>query len=479
MSKSLSRSIKVRPVPFNRFPICYRSAKMTTSTPILPCLDLSSISITRSSPPLHPFQSPVFHIPPAIQAHLETASTHLHNGETVAFPTETVYGLGASAFDRTALQRIYAIKNRPSDNPLIIHVSSLDMLERLLPPKEEYTISQLYMALISAFWPGPLTLLFPTPNPPPPPAPQTSGIRMPSHPLALALIHTADLPLSAPSANSSGRPSPTRAQHVYNDLNGAQGLGCILDGGDCGVGVESTVVNGLDWKQGGGGIVDVLRPGGLGVEEIARIVEEVDGQAGLTQILVHGKPWHRNAQASSSKQQSPTSSINQQALPSAPGLKYRHYSPRIPVFLLLPSNIFPRPSTLATSDPTSPRDVLARLSHRLQHSGDTKPPHLGLLHYDNSPLSSHLLKGSVGDTQLKPISLGVNAETAAQRLFSSMLALESASVDAILIEGCSDDGLGLAVMERVGKAVGGGGAVGGLGDGVEASGESGRFWVEV
>ena len=464
---------------------------MSGQTHILPCRDFSAISITPSPSPSHPLQDRTFSIPSSILPHLHTAAQHLQSGRAVAFPTETVYGLGASALDPEAVKKIYTIKNRPSDNPLIIHVSSLDMLQRLLPPHSAYTISKLCLALISAFWPGPLTLLFPSPDPPPLPAPQTNAIRMPAHPLALALIHHANLPLSAPSANCSGRPSPTQAQHVFSDLNGAEGLSCILDGGDCGVGVESTVVDALGWREGGGGSVNVLRPGGLGVEEIERVVREVDGDEAATTILVHGNPWRRHAEASSSSH--PAADSTKIDLPPAtPGMKYRHYSPRIPVYLLLPSNTFPRPSGLATGTDSSPQHILEQLKLRVKRNG--KRPRFGLLHYEDSPLSRHLLNAEC-DFDLLPISLGLTAASAAQRLFSGMLCLEglattdlspsprgdsSTSVDAILIEGCSGEGLGLAVMERVGKAVGGGGSIGGLGTGqVEPGGESGRFWVEV
>ncbi|WWD16100.1 Sua5/YciO/YrdC/YwlC family tRNA threonylcarbamoyl adenosine modification protein [Kwoniella shandongensis] len=472
---------------------------MSTNTPILRCTDFSSITVTPSSSSSHPLDSPSFSVPPSILTHLETASQHLHLHRTVAVPTETVYGLAASSLDPEAVQAIYRIKNRPSDNPLIIHVSSLDMLRRLLPPS--YTLSPLYLALITAFWPGPLSLLFPSPNPPPPPAPQTNAIRMPAHPLALALINHSNLPLSAPSANSSGRPSPTRAEHVFNDLNGADGLGCILDGGDCGVGVESTVVNGLGWKEGGGGEVDILRPGGLGVEEIARIVEQVDGQAGKTAILVHGKIWQRGGPSVSTNP--PTSNGHSLAEsgkpkaatnlpPSTPGMKYRHYSPRVPVFLLEPSNVFSRPAAISDEAESSAQAVLRQIAQRVPLSKGKSRRRIGLLHFDNSPLRQQI-SSSINEAgiEIVPVSLGDSAATAAQRLFAGMLTLERVSssqrehveggVDAIMIEGCSDDGLGLAVMERVGKAVGGGGRSGDLANGESKGGIEGgnRFWVDV
>ncbi len=462
------------------------SPNMSAQTPVLPCLEHSSITITPSLSPSHPLRHPAFTIPNPLLAHLEIASQHLHSSRTVAFATETVYGLGASALDPDAIKKIYLIKNRPADNPLIIHVSSLDMLQRLLPSSDVYEISKIQLALITAFWPGPLTLLFPSPNPSQPPALQTNAIRMPAHLLALALIHHSNLPLSAPSANFSGRPSPTQARHVYNDLNGAEGLGCILDGGDCGVGVESTVVNALGWKAGGGGSVDILRPGGLGVEEIARVVQEVDGRGDVTEIQMHGKPWRRNVEASSSRA-THLSRTEPNLAPATPGLKYRHYSPRIPVYLLQPSNTFPRSSEIPSKTDSTPRAVLRKISADVQRNG--RNPTLGLLHYEDSPLSRRVL--DVSDLSIESISLGPTAESAAQRLFSGMLSLEgsakypangssSMGVDAILMEGCSDEGLGLAVMERIDKAVGGGGfgegANAGLAQGVDSER---RYWVDV
>lgn len=471
------------------------------STPVLPC-SAGSIEYHPTPSPAHPLQRPTFEVPPELRSHVETAAAHLKAGRTVAVPTETVYGLAANSLNPDAVNLIYKIKNRPSDNPLIIHVSSLDMLMTLLPA--DYTLSRLYMALISAFWPGPLTLLFPSPSPPPPPAPQTNAIRMPNHPLALALISHANLPLSAPSANSSGRPSPTRAKDVVNDLDGAEGLGCILDGGDCGVGVESTVVDALAWKEGGGGSVNVLRPGGLGVEAIQRVVDQVDGQEGMTEIRVHGKRWmgsqggingytsHHSVNGSIDKLGESSKSY-----PSTPGMKYRHYSPRIPVYLLLPSTSFPRPptspvterSSLATVvDEAAPSNDRYAISTVLRHLARRHPSRVkfGLLHYDSSPLFRAIQGIPEADRttwDIQHISLGADATSAARRLFSGLLDLEDRvqGVDAILVEGCTDDGLGLAVMERVGKAVGGSGLAGDVGvdEDLAQAGEAGRYWIQL
>src|SRR4051812_44230864 len=179
----------------------------TQPAPVLDCRSSLQdiVFVPSSGNDVHPLQCPTVSLPPLIRRNLDSAAEHLRQSRLVAFPTETVYGLGANTLSPLAVSRVYALKGRPSDNPLIVHVSSLDMLNRLLPTT--YRHSKLYSALIDAFWPGPLTLLFPNPNPPHLPAPQTLAIRIPSHPLARALIQHADLPVSAPSANSSGRPS--------------------------------------------------------------------------------------------------------------------------------------------------------------------------------------------------------------------------------------------------------------------------------
>ncbi|KAK4144939.1 Threonylcarbamoyl-AMP synthase, partial [Dichotomopilus funicola] len=201
----------------------------------------------------------------------------------VAFPTETVYGLGADATRSDAVRGIYTAKGRPSDNPLIVHVCDLDMLRGLVrpgwtrkttnpgtesgPEEEDDPIPAIYHPLIRAFWPGPLTILLPLPAPTITPTPTTNplapevtstlptfGARLPSSSLARTLIRLTSRPLAAPSANASTRPSPTTAQHVYDDLHGKIEL--VLDGGACEVGVESTVVDGLCVPP------VVLRPGG-------------------------------------------------------------------------------------------------------------------------------------------------------------------------------------------------------------------------
>ncbi|KAF1736203.1 Threonylcarbamoyl-AMP synthase [Beauveria bassiana] len=199
---------------------------------------------------------------------LAQAGVHLRDRDTpVAFPTETVYGLGADATRSAAVKGIYAAKGRPSDNPLIVHVCDLQMLRRLTGTDAAARdgLPERYGALIDRFWPGPLTILLPNAQPSRL-APEvtaglaTFGVRMPSSPLALSLIKLAGVPLAAPSANASTKPSPTAAHHVRHDLDGRIEL--ILDGGPSQVGVESTVVDGLCDPP------IVLRPGGISMEEL-------------------------------------------------------------------------------------------------------------------------------------------------------------------------------------------------------------------
>jgi L-threonylcarbamoyladenylate synthase len=249
-------------------------------------------------------------------APLREAAVHLRESNIpVGFPTETVYGLGADATRSDAVKGIYKAKGRPSDNPLIIHVCDLTMLRGLITPcwqangisKSADPIPAIYRPLIARFWPGPLTILLPNPQPSKL-APEvtaglpTFGARMPDSSLALSLIHLAGVPLAAPSANASTKPSPTTAEHVRYDLDGK--IEIILDGGACQVGVESTVVDGLCDPP------VVLRPGGVSIDRI----RECEGWAGVV------------------KGYKDQSEVGGKA-PRAPGMKYKHYSPKAKVVL--------------------------------------------------------------------------------------------------------------------------------------------------
>jgi L-threonylcarbamoyladenylate synthase len=357
---------------------------------------------------------------------LQAASHQLvHNLQPVAFPTETVYGLGALALNVSATSKIFSTKGRPADNPLIVHVSSFAMLQTLLP--QDYVLSDSYTALMKHFWPGALTLLFPsdpkiipsiiTANQP------TVAIRMPSHPVARALIAVANAPLAAPSANSSGKPSPTRAEHVLRDLEGKVGI--ILDGGACGVGLESTVVDGLHAD----GAIRVLRPGGITVEDIERVLRQEMGVS--PKVLVHRRDYRDEVM---------------EATPTTPGMKYRHYSPAVPVYLLY------------TASP--PPDGVQRLEAdeflaSLQDKGDGKRPvKVGILAPSDSPLGTCSLP--MDGLEWIRFSLGPTAEPSvtAHLLFDGLLTLERQGVDLILIEEVEEEREGLAVMNRVKKAAG-------------------------
>ncbi|ELU45821.1 YwlC protein [Rhizoctonia solani AG-1 IA] len=354
---------------------------------------------------------------------IKAAAEELLQGQVVVFPTETVYGLGASALDVTAVQRIFSAKGRPSDNPLIVHVSDLQMLYTLLP--SGFILPKTYERMIHAFWPGPLTLIFPA-DPAVVPPITTAGhptvaIRMPSHPIARALIATSQAPLAAPSANTSGSPSPTRAIHVERDLGARGKVGIILDGGPCDVGLESTVVDGL----GADGHLRILRPGGVTVEQIERVVGPE------TRVLVHQRDY-----ADKTLENAPTT----------PGMKYRHYSPGVPVVLLVPV----------------PQGEKSRMGEELQTvidsfmSGATSGPRkIGLLLLDDSPL-----RGAIGALDRPPThtfihhSLGSihQPAQAARNLFHGLITLEQDGADTIFVEAVDETKEGLAVMNRVRKA---------------------------
>ncbi|KAG6918949.1 hypothetical protein DXG01_010604 [Tephrocybe rancida] len=357
-------------------------------------------------------------------AALKTASHHLVNlSEPVAFPTETVYGLGAMALSTSASARIFTTKGRPADNPLIVHVSSFTMLHSLLP--DGYVMSKAYQVLIKHFWPGALTLLFPR-DPATVPTIITAGhptvaIRMPSHPVARALIAMANTPLAAPSANSSGKPSPTRAEHVLRDLDGK--ISVIIDGGACDVGLESTVVDGLQED----GKMRVLRPGGITVENIRRVLEEEMHDCGeIPDVLVHRRDY-----ADEGMEQAPTT----------PGMKYRHYAPSVPLTLLMTSS---RPPTSESTITASQLFQSLRTNRRLK---------VGMLAPTDSALWDLL---PTDGFEWSRCLLGPTSEPAicAHRLFDGLLTLEREGVDLMLIEEVEEDQEGLAVMNRVKKAAG-------------------------
>ena len=227
------------------------------------------------------------------QSAMERAGELIKKGGLVAFPTETVYGLGANALDAEASAKIYAAKGRPSDNPLIVHIADFSALEAIVQE-----IPETARRLAEAFWPGPLTMIFRKKEIVPYGTTgglDTVAVRMPNHPAALALIRAGGGYIAAPSANTSGRPSPTKASHVADDMNGK--IDAIIDGGDVGIGLESTIVD-LTEKE-----PVILRPGYINEEMLGKVI----GPVHLDPALLKEDPSLR---------------------PKAPGMKYRHYAPK-------------------------------------------------------------------------------------------------------------------------------------------------------
>lgn len=229
---------------------------------------------------------------------MKEAGALLKQGALVAFPTETVYGLGANALDSEAAAKIYAAKGRPSDNPLIVHIADMDAL-----PLITAEIPEAAKKLAAKFWPGPLTMVMRKSDVVPYGTTgglDTVAVRMPSHPIALEMIRHGGGYIAAPSANTSGRPSPTLASHVADDMNGIVPL--ILDGGAVGIGIESTIVDLTDE------IPTILRPGFITKEMLQEVVGEVQIDKGLD--------------------------ADSKTPPKAPGMKYRHYAPKAELMIV-------------------------------------------------------------------------------------------------------------------------------------------------
>jgi L-threonylcarbamoyladenylate synthase len=334
---------------------------------------------------------------------LKCAAEILKSGGLVAFPTETVYGLGANALDEKAVNGIFSAKGRPSDNPLIIHISKIDDLYRLTS-----AVSKTALQLIDAFWPGPLTLVMPKSTIIP--AVITAGldtvaIRMPAHPIALALINISGVPVAAPSANTSGKPSPTMASHVIEDLSGKIDL--IIDGGNADVGVESTVVDVTSFPP------TILRPGGITLSQISRVC----GDALLDPAL--------------SKQTS------NEYKPKSPGMKYRHYSPNAKVFIV-------------EGKLDNVCDKINIMAAELVVSGQK----VGILATDQT---AHIYNNILSDTSnIKVLSVGdrTKPDSIASQLFHLLREFDKLGVEIILAEAVDDEGIGLAVMNRLNKAAG-------------------------
>lgn len=317
----------------------------------------------------------------------------LRNGELVSIPTETVYGLGANGLDPEAMDKIYAAKGRPSDNPLILHVPNSESIKPLVTE-----VSSTAQALMDNFWPGPLTITLPKSDLVPDRA--TGGLprvalRCPDHDGCRVLLQRAGVPIAAPSANISGRPSPTTAQDVYNDMNGR--ISYILDAGPCTIGVESTVVEVHDDK------VIILRPGGITKAQLEAVVSNVEYDTAL---------------------------ISTETKPKAPGMKYAHYAPDAPM-------------TVVVGTPESVANTFNELSKGIEGPIGCLVSHeTYALIKDDSRFMCHCF-GHHGDA----LALGHD-------FYKSLLHFNGNHVTLILAEGVNDDGFGVAIMNRMEKASG-------------------------
>lgn len=369
---------------------------------------------------------------------IQEAAKLLASGGIVAFPTETVYGLGADARSTKAVEAVFTAKGRPADNPLIVHIAEHIQLAELVTE-----VHPMAAALMEAFWPGPLTLVLPLRagvlSPRVTAGLDTVGIRMPDHPVALDLIAKAGCPVAAPSANRSGRPSPTLADHVMEDLNGR--IDGILDGGPTGVGLESTVV-----QVQADGVVVVLRPGGITAEQLSRI----EGIVVINSDLAH-------TQSTSEQNIAPTSKIHFPQLesvlggtglfqmsdadhasalvPRSPGMKYTHYAPR---------------GTLSIVRGPSPQTVADWITTRLDEAVELGEI-VGLMTFDEHKRLYHDRPG-LCMVSMGPLS---SLDTVARFLYAGLRQFDEAGVTYILAEACPEVGLGTAVMNRLLKAAGG------------------------
>lgn len=330
---------------------------------------------------------------------MEHAANVIRQGGLVVFPTETVYGLGANAFDDKAVKKIFVAKGRPSDNPLIVHISKKGtgcsdneqkcMLDTLISdPKEKAK------PLMDAFWPGPLTIIFNksqivsdivTAGL------STVAVRMPSHPIASMLLELSGLPIVAPSANASGRPSPTCIEHVIEDLYGK--VDVIIDSGNVDIGIESTVLD-ISTQP-----AVILRPGAITFDQISSFIPDVQFKKDYSDLA---------------------------DIPKAPGMKYTHYSPKADVFVIQ-GDIY---------------DIVEKINEL--SNIDAK---VGILATkQTADMYQNGLIIVSGDRE--------NPHTIAANLFSAFRQFDSEGVDVIFAEGIEEEGIGVAIMNRMRKAAG-------------------------
>lgn len=318
------------------------------------------------------------------------AAALLKQGCVVGIPTETVYGLAADARNPEAVRQIFSAKGRPADNPLIVHIAKMESLETVaavIPPLAEKLAEQ--------FWPGSLTMILPKRNDIPEITSgrlDTVGIRMPSHPVAQALILLSDVPIAAPSANISGYPSPTTAQHVMRDMQGK--IAAVVDGGACSVGVESTVIA---FEGNGADTVRILRPGFVTKEMLEEVVPHVTLDPAIFHQLQEGQTVH------------------------SPGMKYQHYSPRAHVVLV-----------------EGAWNAFAALVKREKGSG----------------IYALVFDGEEASLSMPCLTYGSCGQEQAQQIFSKLRELDDMGAQKVFVRAPRPEGIGLAVYNRLIRAAG-------------------------
>lgn len=329
---------------------------------------------------------------------LAEAAAVLKSGGLVAFPTETVYGLGGNALDEDAARKIYAAKGRPSDNPLIAHISCAAELAPLVRE-----IPEAGRKLMEAFWPGPLTMIFPKSSKVPYGTTgglDTVAVRMPDDPVASRLIALAGVPVAAPSANTSGRPSPTTADHVWQDMNGR--IDMIIDGGPVGIGVESTIVDVSS------PVPSVLRPGAITME----MLREVLGEVAVDPAIL--------------------GPMKEDVKPKAPGMKYRHYAPKAELTLV---------------ETTGPVERMVEKVKELTHEKLVQGCQVGIICTDES-------RSCYAEGTVRSIGARESQESVAHNLYAVLREFDDLKVEYIFSESFSEDHLGQAIMNRLSKAAG-------------------------
>lgn len=328
---------------------------------------------------------------------LEEAGQVIRNGGLVLFPTETVYGLGANGLNSEAVKNIYVAKGRSSDNPLILHISDIEMLGKIAKD-----ISDVEFKLMNAFWPGPFTIILNKTDAVPSVVAgglDTVGVRMPSNEIAKNLIKYADVPIAAPSANISGRPSGTNVEDIDQELKDR--VDYIIDGGECQIGVESTVVRVID------GIPHILRPGKITAEEIKEIAGDV-----VIDKHILGKL-----------------DANEKVM--SPGMKYKHYAPNTKCVLVYNENI----------------EILRANICKIVGDCYTSNKVPLVMCLDEN---AEFLKNMYQNLQI--FNLGSSLDEMSKNIFTDLRKADKTNADLIIIQGVPTDGLGLAIMNRLLRA---------------------------